>query len=35
MKTKREDIIHREEYWKRVFQTVKHGMNSAGKGKKN
>lgn len=35
MKTKREDIIHREEYWKRVFQTVKHGMNNAGKGKKN
>lgn len=28
MKTKREDIIHREEYWKKVFQTVKHGMNN-------
>ena len=28
MKTKREDIIHREEYWKKVFQTVKYGMNN-------
>lgn len=28
MKTKREDIIHREEYWKKVFQTVKFGMNN-------
>ena len=30
IKTKREDIIHREEHWKRVFQTVKFGMNNAG-----
>lgn len=30
MRTKREDILHREEYWKRVFQTVKYGMNNAG-----
>ena len=28
MSTKREDIIHREEYWKRVFQTVRFGMNN-------
>lgn len=28
MRTKREDIIHREEYWKRVFKTVKFGMNN-------
>ena len=28
MKTKREGIIHREEYWKKVFQTVKFGMNN-------
>ena len=28
MRTKREDIIHREEYWKRVFQTVRFGMNN-------
>ncbi len=28
MRTKREDIIHREEYWKRVFQTVRWGMNN-------
>lgn len=28
MRTKREDIIHREEYWKRVFKTVAHGMNN-------
>jgi len=28
MKTKREDILKREEYWKRVFQTVKCGMNN-------
>ena len=28
MKTKSDDIIHREEFWKRVFQTVKHGMNN-------
>ena len=27
VKTKREDIIQREEFWKKVFQTVKHGMN--------
>lgn len=28
VKTKREEIIHREEFWKKVFQTVKHGMNN-------
>lgn len=28
MRTKREDIIHREEYWKRVFKTVRFGMNN-------
>ncbi len=28
MRTNREDIIHREEYWKRVFQTIKFGMNN-------
>lgn len=28
MRTKREDIIRREEYWKKVFQTVKYGMNN-------
>ena len=28
VRTKREDIIHREEYWKKVFQTVKYGMNN-------
>lgn len=28
VKTKREDIIQREEFWKKVFQTVKHGMNN-------
>ena len=28
VRTKREDIIHREEYWKKVFQSVKHGMNN-------
>lgn len=28
MRTKREDIIHREEYWKKVFQSVKYGMNN-------
>ena len=28
MRTKREDIIRREEYWKRVFQSVKFGMNN-------
>ena len=28
MRTKREEIIHREEYWKRVFKTVKFGMNN-------
>lgn len=28
MRTKRADIIHREEYWKKVFQTVKFGMNN-------
>lgn len=31
MKTKDSDIIHREEYWKRVFQTVEHGMNNNAK----
>ena len=35
MRTKREDVIRREEYWKRVFQTVKHGMNNVGSGRKN
>ena len=28
MRTKKEDILKREEYWKRVFQTVKCGMNN-------
>lgn len=28
MRTKREDIIHREEFWKRVFKTVRFGMNN-------
>lgn len=28
MKTKREDIIKREEFWKRVFKSVKFGMNN-------
>lgn len=28
MRTKREDIIHREEFWKKVFKTVAHGMNN-------
>lgn len=28
VRTKHEDIIHREEFWKKVFQTVKHGMNN-------
>ncbi len=28
VRTKREDIIYREEFWKKVFQTVKHGMNN-------
>lgn len=28
MRTKREDIIRREEYWKKVFQTVRWGMNN-------
>ena len=27
IRTKREDIIHREEYWKKVFQTYKFGLN--------
>ena len=27
MRTKREDILQREAYWKQVFQTVRHGMN--------
>ncbi len=30
MRTKREDIVHREEFWKRVFKTVKFGMNNVG-----
>ena len=34
MRTKRDDIIRREEYWKRVFQSVKYGMNNVGGGKK-
>lgn len=33
VKTKRVDVIHREEYWKRVFQTVKYGMNNVGTSK--
>ena len=28
MRTKSETIIQREEYWKKVFQTVLHGMNN-------
>ena len=32
-KTKREDIVAREEHWKRVFQTVNFGMNNVGKSK--
>lgn len=28
MRTKRDVIVKREEYWKRVFQTVKYGMNN-------
>ncbi len=28
MRTKREDIKRREEYWKKVFKTVKFGMNN-------
>lgn len=28
MRTKREEIIHREEFWKKVFQSVKYGMNN-------
>lgn len=28
MRTKRDDIIHRESYWKKVFQTIQHGMNN-------
>ncbi|AKF40946.1 hypothetical protein AAW50_00585 [Mycoplasmopsis canis] len=28
VKTKTEEIIRREEFWKKVFQTVKHGMNN-------
>jgi len=28
MRTKRDDIIRREEFWKKVFQTVKFGMNN-------
>ena len=28
MRTKREDIIHREEFWKKVFLSVKYGMNN-------
>lgn len=28
MKTKKEDIIKREEFWKRAFKTKQHGMNN-------
>ena len=28
MRTKRDVIIQREEHWKRVFQSVKYGMNN-------
>lgn len=28
MKTKKEDIIRREEFWKRAFKTKQHGMNN-------
>lgn len=28
MKTKKEDIIRREEFWKRVFKTKSYGMNN-------
>ncbi|WP_027334808.1 GIY-YIG nuclease family protein [Mycoplasmopsis felifaucium] len=28
VKTTSEEIIHREEFWKKVFQTVKYGMNN-------
>lgn len=28
MRTKREEIVLREEYWKKVFQTVRFGMNN-------
>ena len=27
-RTKRDEIIKREEHWKRVFQSVTHGMNN-------
>ncbi|MBE5963838.1 MAG: GIY-YIG nuclease family protein [Lachnospira sp.] len=30
VKTKSEYIIHREEYWKRVFKSVQYGMNNVG-----
>lgn len=30
MRTKSEEIIRREEHWKKVFQTINHGMNNAG-----
>lgn len=35
VKTKRDDIIQREEFWKRVFQTVKFGMNNTSTSHKN
>lgn len=28
MRTKREDLIHREEFWKKVFKTISYGMNN-------
>lgn len=34
MRTNKEIIIEREEYWKRVFQTVKFGMNNSAASKK-
>ena len=34
MRTKRDDIIHREEYWKKVFKTVQFGMNNVNPGKR-
>ena len=34
IRTKSEDIIHREEYWKKVFQSVSFGMNNVRNQKK-
>ena len=31
MRTQQKDIVHREEFWKKVFQSVKYGMNNVGK----